>query len=115
MIRSITCIICPRGCAMTAEQEGDQVKVTGFACPRGQEYAVNECLHPVRTVTSTVRVSNRKDCMVSVKTASPVPKDAMADVMVQLRAARVEAPVKLGQVILKDVYGSDIVATKAVE
>ena len=115
MIRNITCIICPRGCAMTAEQTGDQVTVTGFACPRGQEYAVNECLHPVRTVTSTVRVSNRKDCMVSVKTATPVPKDAMAQVMAQLRATSVEAPVKLGQVILYNVFGSAIVATKAVE
>jgi len=115
MIRNITCIICPRGCAMTAEIDGDQVRVAGNACPRGEEYAVNECLHPVRTVTSTVRVSNRPDCMVSVKTASPVPKGSMMAVMEALRSTEVQAPVALGQVILEDVFGSRIIATKAID
>ena len=115
MIRNITCIICPRGCAMTAEQAGDQVTVTGFACPRGQEYAVNECLHPVRTVTSTVRVSNRKDCMVSVKTAAPIPKEKIFEVMGLIRAAKVEAPITSGTVILEGVFGTEVIATKNID
>ena len=115
MIRNITCIICPRGCAMTAEVNGETVKVAGNACPRGQEYAVNEVLHPVRTVTSTVRVANRPDCMVSVKTETPVPKGSMMAVMVALRKTEIQAPVALGQVILEDVFGSRIVATKAID
>ena len=115
MIRNITCIICPRGCAMTAQQEGETVTVAGNACPRGEEYAVNECLHPVRTVTSTVRVSNRPDTMVSVKTEQPVPKGSMMAVMEALRSTQGQAPVALGQVILEDVFGSRIIATKAID
>ena len=40
--------------------EGDSVKVTGHSCPKGEEYAINECTNPVRTVTATVRVEERR-------------------------------------------------------
>ena len=114
MKRNLICIICPRGCAMTAEVQGKTVTVTGNSCPKGEEYAVNECLHPMRTVTATVRVANREDTMLCVKTENPVPKENMMDVMKQLRAITVNAPVSLGDVILPDVFGTRIVATKTI-
>ena len=67
MNRNLTCIICPRGCALTVEGEKDNLVVTGNACPKGKQYAIDECTHPVRTVTSIVRVANRVDTMVSVR------------------------------------------------
>ncbi len=116
MKRQITCIVCPRGCIMTADCGGDgQITVTGNACPRGQQHAVNECLHPTRTLTSIVRVSNREDTMVSVKTTQPIPKGEMARAMERIRSASVQAPVAIGDVILYDVCGADIVATKSVK
>lgn len=114
MNRNLICIICPRGCSLTAQINPDGVDVTGNACPKGQEYAVNECTNPVRTVTATVRVSNRYNTMASVKTVTPVPKDQMMDVMKALRSMKITAPVSIGDVILRDVCGSDIVVTKAV-
>ena len=80
MERNITCIICPRGCSMVANVTDQGVTVTGNACPKGQQYAIDECTNPVRTVTATVRVANRKDTMVSVKTATPVAKERMMEV-----------------------------------
>lgn len=115
MKRELTCIICPRGCGLTAEIVNDVVTVTGNACPKGHEYAVNECTNPVRTVTATVRVSNRYNTMVSVKTLTPVSKNSMMDVMNVLRKTKIQAPCQIGDVILKDVCGSDIVVTKAVD
>lgn len=115
MKRNLICIICPRGCAMTAEIEGEKVTVTGNSCPKGEEYAINECLHPMRTVTATVRISNREDTMVSVKTEHPVPKEKMMEVMEKLRAIAVEAPVAIGDEILPEVFGTRIVATKNIE
>ena len=112
MKRQMTCIICPRGCALEAELQGEQVTVTGNACPSGAEYAVNECLHPVRTVTTTVRVTNREDTMVSVKTRTPVAKEDMALVVALLRKLTVEAPVTVGQIVAENICGSTIVATK---
>ena len=114
MEKKITCIICPRGCSMTATVDGETVTVTGHTCPKGQEYAVNECLHPVRTVTATVRVANRRDTMVSVKTVAPVAKDKMMEVMTALRSTQVNAPLQIGDVILTDVCGSEIVVTKEI-
>lgn len=112
MTRNITCIICPRGCAMTAEVTAQGVTVTGHTCDRGKEYALAECTNPVRTVTATVRVDNRPDTMVSVKTAAPVPKGKMTAVMAMLRQITVQAPISIGDVILPDVYGTQIVSTK---
>ena len=114
MKRNLTCIICPRGCALTAEVSEHGVTVTGHSCPKGEEYAVNECLHPMRTVTATVRVTNRPNTMVSVKTAQPVPKERMMEIMALLRQTQVQAPVAIGDVILTDVWGTEIVITKEI-
>lgn len=114
MERNMICIICPRGCALTAKITDAGVTVTGHTCPKGEEYAINECVNPVRTVTATVRVANRENTMVSVKTESPVPKDKMMDVMAQLRKITVNAPASIGDVVLPDVCGSRIVVTKEV-
>lgn len=115
MKRTLTCIICPRGCTLTAEFTDGNVSVTGHTCPKGAEYAVNEVLHPMRTVTATIRVANRKDTMVSVKTEKAVPKERMMSVMETLRNMTVAAPVSIGQILLQDVEGSAIIATKRIE
>ncbi len=115
MNRDLICIICPRGCMLHVEEQNGELCVSGNACPRGTKYAIDECTNPLRTITSIVRVNNREDCMVSVKTAAPIPKGKIFDAMAQIRAVSVEAPVKIGDVILKDVFGTDIIATKDVE
>lgn len=115
MKRTLTCIICPRGCTLTADVEATNISVSGHTCPKGAEYAVNEILHPMRTVTATVRVSNRPNTMVSVKTAVPVRKEHMMNVMEALRKIAVTAPVSLGQTLLNDVEGSAIVSTKQID
>ena len=115
MERKITCILCPRGCGVTVTGEVGSLQVSGNTCPKGAEYAIAECTNPVRTVTSTVRVNNRKDTMVSVKTAAPVPKGKMMEVMAALRSITVSAPVKIGDVVLTDVFGTDIIVTKAID
>ncbi len=115
MKRNITCIICPRGCALEVNIDpAGQVTVTGNACPKGEQYAIDECTHPTRTVTSIVRVTNREDTMVSVKTAQPIAKEHIFDLMEQIRATTVTAPVRIGDVLLADVYGTDVIATKNV-
>ena len=112
MTRDMTCIICPRGCALKVKIEGENITVSGNSCPKGKQYAIDECTNPTRTVTSSVRVENREDTMVSIKTEKPVPKDKIFEVMRLIRAKSVCAPVKIGDVIIKDAFGTNIVATK---
>ncbi len=73
-----------------------------------------EILQPVRNLTSIVRVSNRRDTMVSVKTAALIPKEAMFAVVEQIHETKVETPIYIGDVILDNVYGTRVVATKTV-
>lgn len=112
MKKTITCIVCPRGCSMTADIRQDGIFVTGNACPRGEKHAIGECTNPVRSLTSVVRVRNREDTMVSVKSAEPVPKGKLFEIMDLLHATQVDAPVKIGDVILPELFGTAIVATK---
>lgn len=112
MKRDLICIICPRGCSLKAQMTSDGVAVTGNGCPKGREYAVNECTNPVRTVTATVRVGNRPNTMAAVKTVTPVAKNVMMEIMQVLRQTTVQAPVHIGNIILTDVCGTDIIVTK---
>ena len=113
MEKQLICIICPRGCTLNATV-CDEIKVSGNACPKGEKYAIDELTNPLRTVTSTVRVKNMPLTMVSVKTKDPIPKDKMAEAMKIIRATEVNAPIKIGDVIIKDVFGTDIIATKEI-
>ena len=115
MKRELTCIICPRGCTLTAQREEGRVTVTGQDCNRGERYAVDECTAPVRTVTSSVRVENREDTMLSVKTDAPIPKEHLFAAMERIRACRVQAPISIGDVILPDLFGAAVVATRGIK
>ncbi len=111
MERKLTCIVCPLGCQLTVQLNGREVvKVEGNTCPRGAEYAKNECTNPRRTVTSTVRCENGG--LVSVKTDRPIPKEKMSECMQLINKAVAKLPVSIGDVILSDVFGSNIVATQ---
>ena len=112
MKRELTCIICPRGCSLTVNMDGAKTSVSGNGCPKGEKYGIEECTHPTRTVTSIVRVENRKNTMVSVKTASPVPKENIFDVMESIKKTSVKAPVKIGEIVLTNICGTDIIITK---
>lgn len=114
MKRTLTCIICPRGCTLNVEINGDDICVSGAACKNGEKYGAEECTHPTRTVTSIVRVANRHDTMVSVKTEAPVPKEDIFKVMEKIRAASVDAPIKMGDIILDDISGTKVIATKTI-
>jgi CxxC motif-containing protein len=52
--------------------------------------------------------------MVSVKSAAPVPKGEMFTVMERIHETTVEAPVAIGDVIIDDICGTQIVATKEI-
>lgn len=117
MKKEFICIRCPMGCPLTVTMEGDEVTVTGNTCPRGEEYGKKELLNPTRVITSSVNVINGVIPMVSVKTKQDIPKGRIFDVMKEIRQTTVNAPVRIGDVILANCAGTgvDIVATKNVD
>ncbi len=114
-IRELTCIGCPMGCPLTIElKQGEVVSVTGNTCKRGEAYARKEVTNPTRIVTSSVMVEGGNLAAVSVKTKEDIPKEKIFDCMKALKGVKVQAPVHIGDVIVKNVAGTgvDIVATK---
>ena len=113
-MKELTCIVCPRGCRLKVD---DNMEVTGNACPRGKMYAINELTHPTRTITSSIRVSNRPYTLVSVKTSNPVPKDKIFAIMKEIDKLSVQAPTQIGQVVKANILGldSDIIITKNID
>ena len=112
--RELICIGCPMGCPMTVELEnGEVVSVKGNTCKRGDIYARKEVTNPTRIVTSTVRVKGGIRPVVSVKTANDIPKAKIFEVMDDINGIVAEAPVTIGEVLLKNVAGTgvDVIAT----
>ena len=113
--RELICIGCPMGCPLTVElNNGIVTKVSGNTCKRGDVYARKEVTNPTRIVTSSVIVEGGNLAAVSVKTKEDIPKGKIFDCMEALKGVKVQAPVHIGDVIVRDVAGTgvDIVATK---
>lgn len=110
-MKELICITCPRGCHLKVD---DKMNVTGNFCPRGKIYAINELTHPVRVVTSTVKLMGSIYPRVSVKTKDPIPKDKIFEVMNEINKVTLKAPVHIGDVAIKNVLGLniDVVVTK---
>lgn len=112
----LTCISCPIGCDLTVKlRDGKVLEVTGNLCNRGVAYAEMESTNPVRMMTSTVRLYGGTLEALPVKSARPVPKDRVRDCVRALKRVEVEAPVRMGDVVLADVCGTgvDVVATRS--
>lgn len=114
MEKEFICIVCPKGCRIKVD---DNENITGYTCLRGLNYVKEELTCPKRMLTSTVKVSNRKDTYVSVKTSSSISKDLLLDVMKELKKIRVEAPISMHQVLIKNIFDTniDIISTKEVK
>lgn len=113
--REMVCVSCPMGCAITVELDDNNevISVTGNTCPRGDKYARQECTHPERMLTSTVKVEGGRLPVVPVKSASPIPKEMLFDAMKEVNKVTLKAPVTFGDVAVKDILGMgiDIVVT----
>lgn len=113
--RSFTCVQCPMGCPLTVTLDaGKVVSVEGNGCPRGRVYGEHEATHPERVVTSLVGVEGDWHPL-SVKTASPVPRERIDDVLDVIADTVVPVPVRIGDVLIADVAGTgvSVIATQS--
>lgn len=112
-MKEFICIVCPRGCHISVDDAGN---ISGYTCPRGLNYVKQELVDPKRTITSTVKVSNRENTFCPVKTSDNIKKGNIFKIMEEIKKVRVEAPIKMHQVIIKDIEeGVDIISTKEIK
>jgi CxxC motif-containing protein len=76
-----------------------------------------EVTNPVRTITTSLFVKDGIHPTVSVKTSREIPKAMIFSCMKEMASKEVEAPVRIGDVLIRDILGTgvDIVATRNVD
>lgn len=117
--KQLVCINCPMGCRLEVQMEDSAVQsVTGNICPRGEQFARQEAVDPLRVLTSLMRIEGRENPF-SVKTSAPVPKRILFDCVHQIFANPVSPsrlPIHAGDVMIADVCGSgvDIISTQEI-
>jgi CxxC motif-containing protein len=109
--KELVCIVCPLGCKMQIERNSGAAlgfAVEGHECKRGEAYAIEEFTNPTRAVTSTVVIHNAYLPRLPVKTNQPIPKGLIFACMEEIAKVEVTAPVKMGDVIIENLLGTDI-------
>ena len=96
MAKRYTCIVCPACCDL----ETDGEEVNGARCPKGEAFARQEMIAPLRIITTTVRCETSNGVkMVPVKTACPVPLALIIEVMKQVKALRLSEIPAIGTLL----------------
>ena len=101
MKQELICIVCPKGCHLTAEQTAEGWQITDFGCPRGQTI-------PSRVVCSTVRSTGGVHTVLWVNDYGPLPRSLVREAVRMLDAVEISSPVCCGDVILPDIGGTGV-------
>lgn len=118
------CTTCPSECHLTVEVERDadgavvEVRsVTGNNCPRGDTFAHQELTCPMRVLTATVAVSGGDGALLPVRTTEAIPLALHTQAMDLIRGLVVEAPIRMGDVMLEDLLntGIDLIASMDID
>ncbi len=109
------CTTCPSECLLTVEVErsadgavAEVHSVAGNSCPRGDKFAHQELTCPMRVLTTTVAVSGGDEALLPVRTAEAIPLALHAQAMDLIRGLVVDAPIRMSDVVLKDLLGTGI-------
>ena len=109
------CTTCPFECLLTVEVERDadgavveMRSVAGNSCPRGDKFAHQELTCPMRVLTTTVAVSGGDEALLPVRTAEAIPLALHAQAMDLIRDLVVDAPVRMGDVVLGNLLNTKI-------
>ena len=117
--RQFVCIGCPIGCPLQLQHEGNEIiEISGYECNRGAKYARQEFTDPRRSLSTTVTISGAKWRRLPVKVTEAVEKDRVLEAVRKIHKLNVAAPVRLGQVLIRDLLGEknvNVVACRSME
>ena len=113
--RHFTCVTCPVGCEIDVElRDGEVLSMTGNRCAKGKDFVLQELEEPMRVLTTTVPIEGAKWAMLPVRTDKSIPRRLFFEVMGEVGKIELQAPVKVSDVIVRDVAGTgaNIIATR---
>jgi len=80
-------------------------------------FGQNEFTHPMRMLTTTVKIEGQNIHRLPVISTTEVPKEKLKDLVKKLYKLTVKSPIKRGDVIVKNIdgTGADIIATRTIQ
>jgi CxxC motif-containing protein len=116
--KELICVNCPKGCRITVSfEQGKIVDIKGYSCDKGRNYAAQETVRPMRILTTTVKIENCELLVLPVITSKEIPLDMMETAMKEVRKIIVDAPIHMGDVIVKKFLGTDadLIASRSLQ
>jgi CxxC motif-containing protein len=113
--KHFVCVVCPIGCEIDVVHDGSKIiSMEGNRCEKSEEFISQELVEPMRILTTTVRVQGSRLSVIPVRTDKAVPKRLFPHIMKQLRHIKLQAPVSMLDVVVKDILhtGADVIATR---
>ena len=113
--KHFVCVVCPIGCEIDIVHDGSKIiSMEGNKCERSEEFVSQELIEPMRILTTTVRIQGSRWAVIPVRTDKSVPKRLFPSMMRQLRRIKVQTPVNMLDVVVRDVLGTgaNIIATR---
>ena len=113
--KHFVCVVCPIGCEIDVVHDGSKIiSMEGNKCERSEEFVSQELIEPMRILTTTVRIQGSRWVVIPVRTDKSVPKRLFPRIMRQLRRVKLQAPVNMLDVVVRDVLGTgaNIIATR---
>ena len=113
--KHFVCVVCPIGCEIDVVHDGGKIiSMEGNKCEKSAEFVTQELIEPMRILTTTVRIQGARWPVIPVRTEKAVPKRLFPRIMKQLRRIRLQAPVSMLDVVVKDVLGTgaNIIVTR---
>jgi len=107
----MVCIVCPNGCRLDVEKNGEDVRVKGALCPKGIEFAKNELTDPRRALTTTVKTVFKDMPRLPVRTEGEIALDSLFEAMQKVKTITVSERVAEGDTIIEDFFGTRLIAT----
>lgn len=110
--KNLVCTVCPNSCNLTVDlnSDGQAEKVIGNRCPRGEEFAKQEILCPMRVLTTTVlcRLEDGTEEMLPVRSSDSIALDKHCEAMKIIRHTTVKSPVKMGNIIISNILKTNV-------
>ncbi len=112
-----TCIVCPKSCSITVTDQNGELSFYGYDCKRGVDHARDEYLHPMRMLTSTVKIVGGEFPRLGVIGTKEVPKNKLQSCLEEVYKVTAKAPVTAGDVLIQNILGTgcDVVAAMSME
>ncbi|MBP5551765.1 MAG: FAD-dependent oxidoreductase [Spirochaetales bacterium] len=108
---TVTCTICPNGCQVKWDEQTGTF--SGNRCKRGARFAMQERTSPMRSVTTTVKISDGS--LLPVRTAEQISKAHVIGLVRQLRKTELEKSVAIGGEVFRTVMDGEEIRVVATE